>query len=128
MIFISLILFPCLRLLKKKSLRDCCLRSCVSAVEGLSLGSLFRPTCRMYTKVVVQTVQSVLSLSVEIIRLQRQRTQVNKLTKKYFFFFVCFSVCTRSHCDSSHVLKNVAIPGAPVLMCSACGLHHLDMP
>lgn len=46
----------------------------------------------MYTKVVVQTVQSVLSLSVEIIRLQRQRTQVNKLTKKYFFF-LCLFLC-----------------------------------
>ena len=68
MIFISLILFPCLRLLKKK-LRDCCLllRLCVSAVEGffflLSI-SLEDPyldvSVECINNVVVQTVQTLL--------------------------------------------------------------------
>lgn len=66
MIFISLILFPCLRLLKK-SLRDCCLllRLCVSAVEGfLFLFFLEDPyldvSVECINNVVVQTVQTLL--------------------------------------------------------------------
>lgn len=84
----------------------------------------------MYRNVVVQTVQTVLfvaDLDFQTFS-NKKKTQVSsKLTKKYFFFFF-FPVRTRSHCDSSHVLKNVAIPRTPVLLCSAYGVLHLDMP
>uniref|UniRef100_A0A0E9X8F1 Uncharacterized protein n=1 Tax=Anguilla anguilla TaxID=7936 RepID=A0A0E9X8F1_ANGAN len=47
-----------------------------------------------------------------------KKPHANKLTKKVF--------CTRSHCDSSHVLENVAIPCAPVLSCLVpAGVHNL---
>lgn len=62
MIFISLILFPCLRLLK--SLRDCCLllRLCVSAVEGIFEDPCLVVSVECINDVVVQTVQTLLLL------------------------------------------------------------------
>lgn len=119
-IFISLILFPCLRFIKKfawlpfapKVVCQCC--RWLFCFFG---GSLFRRFRRMY-KQCGCTDRPNLTYFCRSRSYFSDRTQVNKLTKKYFNFFP-FSVRMRSHCDSSHVLKNVAIPRAPVLLCSA---------
>lgn len=101
----------------------------VSAVEGLVFFSLFFGGSPL--AVCVECINRGCTDRPNLVDLhQRQRTRVNKLTKKYFIFLLS-PVCTRSHCDSSRVLKNVAIPCAPVLLCSACwgspSLHALKI-